>query len=154
MHECGRGLGNVNHVYDSDGYCWYREHRGDGGWSVERCEHIVHFRHSSTDGDGSVADVGFNCWRFGNHYYWYELRQWFNGDCWWFGLYERDCCFGDVDYVYDSDGYCWYCECCGDFWWSVKRREHVVHLQRAVDNHDCASNDCASNDCSSSDDGS
>ena len=66
MHECGRGLGNVNHVYDSDGYCWYREHRGDGGWSVERCEHIV-------------------------------------------------------------------------------------YLQRAVDNHDCASNDCASNDCASND---
>ena len=72
-------------------------------------------------------------------------------------MYERDCCFSNLDYLHDASGFCWYGECCGDFWWSVKRCEHIVYLQRA-DDHDDSTNNAAcynaSNNCSSSDDGS
>ena len=63
-------------------------------------------------------------------------------------MHERDCCFGNIDYVHDSDWYCWYCKCCCDFWWSVKFGEHIIYIQRGNNNDNDPGND---NDHSSND---
>ena len=94
MHERSRGLGNVDYVHDSDWYCWYLEHRGDRGWSVEWRKYAFHIRSPpecfAVDSDGVGYGGNSGCRIDGVHA---EQLHWCGvlcGDEWDFA-----CWFGD-----------------------------------------------------------